>query len=74
MPTRMSAAKKTRRGRSKTGVAGTGGRKYKTVSCHTTKAAAKKKQKSLHSAGKTARLVKKDGRWCVASAGKKKSK
>jgi len=69
----MSAAKRTRRGRSKTGVAGTS-RKYKTVSCHTTKTAAKKKQKSMHAAGKTARLVKKDGRWCVASAGKKKSK
>jgi len=69
----MTRAKSTRSGRSKTSVAGTK-RKYKTVSCHTTKTAAKKKQKSLHTAGKTARLVKKDGRWCVASAGAKKKK
>lgn len=75
MPTKMTRAKSTRSGRSKTSVAGTKTkRKYKTVSCHTTKTAAKKKQKSLHTAGKTARLAKKDGRWCVASAGAKKKK
>lgn len=48
-------------------------RKYKKVSCHTTKTAAKKKQKSMHNAGKTARLAKNDGKWCVESAGKRKT-
>ena len=47
-------------------------RKHRIVSCHTTKAAAKKKQLSMHADGKTARLVEKDGKWCVASAGKRK--
>ena len=35
--------------------------------------AAKKKQKSMHNAGKTARLAKNDGKWCVESAGKRKT-
>ena len=48
-------------------------RKYRTVSCHTTKTAAKKKQSSMHKAGKTAKVVEKAGKWCVASAGKRKN-
>ena len=49
-------------------------RTYRTVSCHRTKALAKKKQKSLHEKGKTARLKKKEGGgYCVTSAGKKKT-
>ena len=47
-------------------------RKYKTVSCHSKKSAAKKAQKALHNKGFTAKLVKKDGKTCVQSAGKKK--
>lgn len=48
-------------------------RKYKKDSCHNTKAAAKKKQKSMHTAGQTARLVedKANKKWCVETAGKK---
>lgn len=47
-------------------------RKYTTVSCHTTKTAAKKKQKSLHNSGSTAKVVKNGKKYCVQSAGKKK--
>lgn len=47
-------------------------RKYKTVSCHTTKTAAKKKQKSMHASGKTASVVKTGKKYCVKSAGSKK--
>lgn len=53
-----------------------GGRTYKKESCSATKTAAKKKQKSMHNNGKTAQ-VKKDpgtGKWCVYSAGNKKTK
>jgi len=49
-------------------------RTYKKVSCHNTKRAAVKAQKALHQAGKTARVVKKDGKHCVMSAGKRKTK
>lgn len=49
-------------------------RKYKTVSCHKNKTAAKKAQKALHAKGFTAKLVKKDGKTCVESAGKRKKK
>lgn len=48
-------------------------RTYKSVSCHTTKTAAKKKQKALHAKGMTAKIVSKDGKHCVESAGKKKT-
>jgi hypothetical protein len=47
-------------------------RKYKTVSCHYKKSDATKKKKSMHKAGKTARVVKKEGKYCVLSAGKRK--
>lgn len=51
-------------------------RVYKTVSCHGTKTDAKKVQKRMHNAGKTAVVVKtKVGvktRYCVKSAGNKK--
>ena len=50
-------------------------RTYKTVVCGLTKTDAKKKQKKMQDAGKTARLKKApDGkRWCVTSAGKRKT-
>lgn len=48
-------------------------RNYKVVSCHTTKTAAKKKQKALHAKGMTAQIISKDGKHCVQSAGKKKT-
>ncbi|MCG8332344.1 MAG: hypothetical protein MI974_31960 [Chitinophagales bacterium] len=48
-------------------------RKYKVKSCHTTKTAAKKAQKRLHDAGHTGRLKKSGKRWCVETAGKKKT-
>lgn len=55
-------------------------RKYTTKSCHKTKSAAKKVQKSLHDKGMTAKIVKKKTkvgkksttRYCVESAGRKK--
>lgn len=49
-------------------------RKYKKVSCHTTKAAAKKEQAKMHKAGKTASIRKdaKTGKQCIFTAGKKK--
>lgn len=43
-------------------------RKYRKVSCHTTKTAAKAKAKSLRAGGKTAKVVGK----CVFSAGARK--
>lgn len=49
-------------------------RKYKKVSCHGTKTAAKKKQGAMHKKGQTAQLRKNpDGGWCVFSAGKSKA-
>lgn len=57
-----------RRGR--TSIAGV--RKYKKVSCHTTKTAAKKKAMSLRASGKTATVRKTKNGHCVYSAGKKK--
>jgi len=63
MATSMSTARKGR-----TSVAGTKKRKYKKVSCHTTKTAAKAAQKKLASKGMTATLRGN----CVYSAGKKK--
>lgn len=49
-------------------------RKYKKVSCHTTKTAAKKAATSLRTAGKTASVRKTDGKHCVFSAGARKKK
>lgn len=49
-------------------------RKYKKVSCHNTKSAANKKAKSMRAAGKTARVVKSDGKYCVTSAGNRKKR
>ena len=55
-------------------------RKYQVKSCHQTKTAAKKVQKSLHDRGLTAKVVKKKykvgkkskTKYCVESAGKRK--
>ena len=49
-------------------------RKYKIVQCFKTKTAAKKKQKSMHNANKTASVVKNPSGsgYCVKSAGAKK--
>ena len=47
-------------------------RKYRRVSCHDNKTAAKKKQKKMHDSGKTARLVKNGKKWCIESAGNRK--
>ena len=44
-------------------------RKYKKVSCHTTKSAAKKKAKSMRNGGKTASVRKIGKGYCVYSAG-----
>ena len=63
MATKMSAARLNR-----TTVAGAKKRKYKKVSCHTTKTAAKAAQKKLAASGMTATLRGN----CVYSAGKKK--
>ncbi len=49
-------------------------RKYKKVSCHKTKTAAKKVQKKLHGQNKTAKVVKTSDGYCVESAGKRKTK
>ena len=55
-------------------------RKYQVKSCHQTKTAAKKVQKSMHDRGLTAKVVKKKykvgkrskTKYCVESAGKRK--
>ena len=55
-------------------------RKYVVKSCHVTKGAAKKVQKSMHDKGMTAKVVKKSykvgkrskTKYCVESAGKRK--
>jgi hypothetical protein len=47
-------------------------RKYSVKSCHKTKTAAKKEQKAMHAKGQTAKIVAKEGKYCVASAGAKK--
>lgn len=49
-------------------------RKYKTVSCHTTKTAAKKKAAAMRKAGKTASVVKNGSKHCVKSSGNRKRK
>lgn len=49
-------------------------KKYTTKSCHGTKSEAKKAQKSLHEKGYTAKIVAKDGKHCVQSAGLKKKR
>lgn len=51
-------------------------RKYKKVSCHNTKGAAKKAAKKMREAGKTATVgnKNKDGKYCVSSAGKRKKR
>lgn len=49
-------------------------RKYKKVSCHTTKTAAKKKADSMRKSGSTASVRKSGKAFCVFSAGKKKAK
>lgn len=53
-----------------------GARKYKTVSCHTTKTAAKSAAKRLRASGKTATVASKnkDGKYCVKSAGMKRGR
>lgn len=49
-------------------------RKYRKVSCHTTKTAAKKKAASLRKSGSTATVRKAGKAHCVFSAGKARSK
>lgn len=49
-------------------------RKYSTKSCHAKKSEAKAAQKKLHDKGHTARIVSKDGKHCVMSAGLRKKK
>lgn len=49
-------------------------RKYKKVSCHTTKTAATKKAKSMRNGGKTASVRKVGKGYCVFSAGASKAK
>lgn len=49
-------------------------RKYKKVSCHGTKGAAKKAAEKLRAAGKTARVVKDGSKHCVTSAGNRKKR
>lgn len=49
-------------------------RKYKKVSCHTTKTAAKKKAASMRKGGKTASVRKSGKAYCVFSAGSAKSR
>lgn len=59
--------------RNRTSIAGTKAkRKYRKVSCHTTKTVAKKKAVSLRNSGSTATVRKTKGGYCVYSAGKKK--
>lgn len=48
-------------------------RKYKKISCHRTKTAAKKEQKKQHGKNNTATVRKNGKEWCVFSAGKKKT-
>ena len=47
-------------------------RKYKKVSCHTSKSAAERAQKALQRKGKTAQLRKSGKGYCLYSAGKRK--
>ena len=70
MPTKMRAAK-----RGKTTVAGMRKRKYKKLSCHATKTAAKSAAASVRQKGNTAQVRKVAGKgYCVYSAGKMKRK
>ena len=49
-------------------------RKYKKVSCHTTKTAAKKKAAAMRKNGLTASVIRSGKKYCVKSAGKAKSR
>lgn len=49
-------------------------RKYKKVSCHTTKTAATQKAKSMRNGGSTASVRKNGKAYCVFSAGKAKTR
>lgn len=47
-------------------------RRYRKVSCHTSKAAANAAKKKLHTAGQTGTVRKSGSGFCVFSAGKRK--
>jgi len=49
-------------------------RKYRKVSCHTTKTAAKKKAASMRKSGKTASVRKTKTGYCIYSAGNRRKK
>jgi len=49
-------------------------RKYKKVSCHDKKSTANNKAKKMREDGKTATVIKEGKKYCVKSAGKRKTR